>query len=44
VLRVLLVQIATRQIRLLIQRLVIWPTVELALFISSILSCMPAEW
>jgi hypothetical protein len=43
-LRVLLIQISTRQTRQLLRSLVKWPSIEIALFISEILTCMPDSW
>jgi hypothetical protein len=43
-LRALLVQIATGQTRHLLRSLVKWPSKEIAIFISEILSCMPDGW
>ena len=43
-LRALIVQIGTRRTRLLLRCLVKWPTIEIALFLSEIMACMPAEW
>jgi len=43
-LRVLLVQIKNRQTCYLIQQLVKWPFIEVALFLSEIIACMPPEW
>ncbi|KIM86350.1 hypothetical protein PILCRDRAFT_322932 [Piloderma croceum F 1598] len=43
-LRVLLVQIAMRQTHHLLRGLLKWPSIEIALFISEILTCMPVDW
>jgi hypothetical protein len=43
-LRVLLVQIKNRQTCYLIQHLVKWPSIEVEVFLSEIIACMPPEW
>jgi hypothetical protein len=43
-LRVLLIQIGIRQTRHLLQYLAKWPTIEIALFLSEIMACMPSNW
>ncbi|KIM74478.1 hypothetical protein PILCRDRAFT_702827 [Piloderma croceum F 1598] len=43
-LRILLIQINNRKTRYLIQHLVRWPSVEIVVFLSEIMACMPSEW
>ena len=43
-LQVLLDQIVISQTNHLIHRLLVWPTIEISLFVSELLACMPPEW
>jgi hypothetical protein len=43
-LQMLLAQIGSRQTRHLLLYLVKWPAVEISLFLSEIMACMPSDW
>lgn len=37
-------QIAQDQTNLLVEQLVQWPSIEISVFLSEILGCLPDEW